>query len=120
MSLAAGGGEEQAADGRADAEEFFPIGGVGEAEVVDEGVGLEFDAVARDMRGAGDEHLDADAGERAAFGEAEGRDVHLEGLEFGRMAGPEGEREGDGALVLVFYSEDLAVLAGPKLIGVHF
>jgi hypothetical protein len=46
--------------------------------------------------------------------------VGLEGLEFGGMTGPEGEGEGDGALVFIFYGEDLAVLAGPKLIGMHF
>jgi hypothetical protein len=81
---------------------------------------FEFDAVAGDVRGAGDEHLDADAGEGAAFGEAEGGDVGLKGLEFGRMTGPEGEGERHGALVFIFYGEDLAVLAGPKLSGMHF
>ena len=35
---------EEAADGGPDAEEFFPVGGVGETVVVDEGVGFELDA----------------------------------------------------------------------------
>ena len=111
---------EEAADGRADAEEFFPVGGVGETVVVDEGVGFELDAVAGHVRSAGDEHLEADAGQRAALSETQARDVRLEGLEFGGVAWPEAQRKGDRAFVLVFDGEDLAVQAGPELIGMHF
>ena len=47
-------------------------------------------------------------------------DVRLQGLEFGRVARPEGQGQGDGAFVLIFDGEDLAVLTGPELIGMHF
>ena len=81
---------EEAADGGTDAEQFLPVGGVGKTIVIDEGVGFEFDAVAGHVRRAGDEHLEADAGQRAALSETQARDVRLEGLEFGRVAWPEG------------------------------
>ena len=66
-----GGGRrvKKTTDRSAGAEEFFPVGGVGETRVVDEGVGGEDEAVALDHGRALEEHLDADAGERAALGE---------------------------------------------------
>ena len=43
----------------------------------------------------------------------------FEGIKFGGISGPEGEGEGGGALVFVLNGENLAVLAGPKLIRGH-
>jgi len=117
--LGGGRGVKETADGSSGAEQFLPVGGVGEAGVVEEGLGLQREAVAIHDWGAVEEHLDADAGEGAALGELEGREMNLQEFEFGRVAGPERQGQGNGVIVLVFQIEDLAVLARPKLVGDH-
>ena len=112
-------GVKQTSDRRARAQEFLPIGRVREVGVVDEGVGREHEPVAINGRAAGQMHLDADAGERAALGEMDFGEVGLEEVHLGRVARPEGEGEGDRALVLILHGQDLAVGAVPELVFVH-
>jgi hypothetical protein len=76
--------------------------------------------VAVDLQGPVDLHLDPNARQRAAFGELELSPPRFHVLEFRGVAGPEGEREGHGPLVLVLDGQDLAVLAGPELLGSHW
>ena len=64
-------------------------------------------------------HFDANPGQRTAFGETKIRKIGLEKFQFLGISGPEGQRQGHGMLVLAFQLEDLAVLAGPKLVGLH-
>ena len=121
-----GGGElgffgrvKEAADGSARAQEFFPVGSVGETVVVEEGFGGEDEAAAVDDAGADGDHFDTDAGEGAAFSECELGEVVAPEFQFAGSARPEGEGEGNSAGVFVLNRENLTVLARPKLIGMH-
>ncbi len=114
-----GGSVEKAAGGHAGADEFFPIGGVGEAAVEEEGFGGENDPMGFEGRLTLGDHLDADAGEGTALGEVQVGGVGLEELHFGGMAGPKSESEGEGIAAFGFDRENLAVGAMPELVFVH-
>ncbi len=90
---------------------------MGEAGVEEEGVGFHQQAGGVHSGLAAGDHLDADAGERAALGEVQRGEACLQEIELRRVARPEGEGEREGAVILLLDGENLSVLTRPKGIG---
>src|SRR4030095_15255301 len=103
----------------ADPHQLLPVDCVRKARVEDEGVDLELEPVAFDVSLAMREHFDPDPGHGAALAEFESRKQLLQRLELRSVTGPEAEGQSHGALILVFYRKDLAILARPKLVRIH-
>ncbi len=111
---------KEPADGHARAQKVLPVGRVGEAFVVEKGVGVEQHAFAIHARGAVGEHLDSDAGDRAAFGELEAGGVGAHEVPFGAVARSEGQGERERAGIFAANGVNMPVDAGPEGVGIHF